>query len=43
MRKDKEIFSKGMFIPQERLNFEEGEEVVVTVGELGPRTAPSSR
>ena len=34
MRKVKANYSKGVFIPQERLDLEEGEEVVVSVGEI---------
>ena len=34
MRKVKANYSKGVFIPQERLDLEEGKEVVVSVGEI---------
>ncbi len=34
MRKIKATYSKGVFVPQERLDLEEGSEVVVSVGEI---------
>ena len=43
MRKVKANYSKGVFIPQERLDLEEGKEVVVSVGKSRPKTALSSR
>ena len=34
MRKIKAKYSEGVFVPQERLDLEEGKEVVVSVGEI---------
>ena len=43
MRKIKAKYSKGVFIPQESLDLEEGKQVVVFVGEIiSPRSAVES-
>ncbi len=34
MRKIKAKYSKGVFVPQESLDLEEGKEVVVSIGEI---------